>query len=320
MVLWSVQKIQEGYEGAVKMGRPVHLNFSGGVDSVVAKQLIEMALPGVDVPIVFSDTGMEFSQMAAFARKYATDVVRPKMFFHDVVKKCGYPAISKQQARYLHDLQNPTDRNQATRFLRMNGIRKDGEKGNSGSRLSRKYLYLIKGPSIGDGCCKHLKEDPLDNWAKANGGSIPIVGVQAEESDRRTRDWINWGCVGLKKKTPKIAPMMIWTKSRVLEFILLEQMEYCHEIYGQIVQPVDCPGQFTTTGEKRTGCCGCAFGCFHDPLRFVRLYVIDFPKWNYLMNNGLREVLEWLHIPAYPGQYENYELPLSAVAVAQKEL
>ncbi|NTX00032.1 MAG: phosphoadenosine phosphosulfate reductase family protein, partial [Geobacteraceae bacterium] len=259
-ILWAVEKIREGYEGAQLLGRNLHLNFSGGVDSVATLRLVEMALPDVTVPVVFSDTGMEFTQLAAFAKRIATVTLKPKLFFHDVVKKCGYPAIGKTQARYLHDLQNPTDKNRATRNLRMNGVKQDGTKGDNASKLSRCYLYLVAGPKIGDGCCKHLKEDPLDDWAKLNGSSIPVIGVQAEESDRRKKDWLNHGCVGLKKGVPKISPLMIWTKSNVLEFIKLERLEYCHEIYGDIINTET---GYTTTGEKRTGCVGCLFGCNH---------------------------------------------------------
>jgi 3'-phosphoadenosine 5'-phosphosulfate sulfotransferase (PAPS reductase)/FAD synthetase len=306
-VLWSIAKIQEGVSGALAMNKPVHLNFSGGVDSVATKRLIEMAMPGLAFPVVFSDTGMEFTQMSVFAKRVATDVLSPAMFFHDVVKKCGYPAISKTQARYLHDLQNPTERNEATRQLRMGGARKDGKQGAQASKLSNCYLYLIDGPKIGDGCCKYLKEDPLDRWSKAHGGSIPIIGVQAEESERRKQDWLNYGCVGLDKKTPKIAPIMIWTKSDVLKFIQDENLEYCHEIYGDIIPT---KSGYTTTGEKRTGCVGCLFGCKYDPLRYVRLHDIDYPKWKYLMNSGAAEVLEALKLPAHSGQIGNGTLDL----------
>jgi 3'-phosphoadenosine 5'-phosphosulfate sulfotransferase (PAPS reductase)/FAD synthetase len=307
MVLWSKEKLREGVEGAAALGRPVHTNFSGGVDSSALKDLVERTFPTSNIPVVFSDTGVEFTELARFARGLATHIVKPEIFFHEVVKHCGYPAIGKTQARYLHDLQNPTDRNESTRNLRMNGIKQDGSVGASASRLSRKYLYLVKGPKIGDGCCHHLKEKPLDDWAKAHGGSIPIIGVQAEESDRRRQDWLNYGCVGLKKKTPKISPFMIWTKSRVLEYILKYNVPYCRKVYGNIVE---CEEGFTTTGEKRTGCTGCLFGILHDPLRFCRLYVLDRPKWEYFMRSGAKEVLEWLGIPAYPGQYGNLELDL----------
>jgi 3'-phosphoadenosine 5'-phosphosulfate sulfotransferase (PAPS reductase)/FAD synthetase len=248
---------------------------------------------------------MEFNAIARLGRKRADVVVQPGINFAEVVRRCGYPAISKQQARYLHDLQNPTERNRATRTLRLTGYKQDGTKGKPSSMLSRRYLHLIGGPRIGDGCCHHLKEAPLDNYSKNKGGSIPITGIQAEESDRRARDWINWGCVGLAKGTPKIAPMMIWRKTDVLEFVQAEKLEYCREIYGDIVKGGD---GYTTTGEKRTGCVGCLFGCYHDPQRFVRLYKIDRPKWQYLMDTGAREVLAALGLPSYPGQYETGEL------------
>jgi 3'-phosphoadenosine 5'-phosphosulfate sulfotransferase (PAPS reductase)/FAD synthetase len=291
---WSLKVIRDGVEEARGLGLPCHVNISGGVDSVVLAALTKRA--GYDLPLVFADTGVEFTAIARFARSMADVIVKPRMPFHKVVKKYGYPAIGKDQARYLYDLQNPSERNAATRRLRLEGIKRDGTPAQKGSVLAKRYRHLVTGPRISDSCCYWLKHTPLDEWAKANGRSVPLVGVQAEESDRRARDWLAWGCIGLKKGTPKISPLMIWRKTDVLQYILDEGLPYCHEIYGDIQRRAD--GVYYTTKEQGTGCCGCLFGCFYDKQRFVRLRKIDRKKWNYFMACGAREVLAALGLPS----------------------
>ena len=41
-----------------------------------------------------------------------------------IIDKYGYPIISKKVARQIHDLQNPTKKNQATRTLYFKGIKR----------------------------------------------------------------------------------------------------------------------------------------------------------------------------------------------------
>jgi hypothetical protein len=150
-----------------------------------------------------------------------------------------------------------------------------------------------------------LKKEPLKRYAKENGGSLPIIGVRAEESKGREEAWLSSGCNALTNKTPACYPLMVWTGQRVLEYLKRYDVEYCREIYGEIVEV---GGKLKTTGESSTGCVVCLVGCQFDPMRYVRLYHLDQKKHEYCMDAGAREVLEYLGLPAYPGQHETAQL------------
>lgn len=72
----------------------VYVSFSGGKDSTVLAHLVKDMYP--DVPLVFSDTGLEYPEVRQFAREMGAEFVRPKMIFSEVISKYGYPIISKE--------------------------------------------------------------------------------------------------------------------------------------------------------------------------------------------------------------------------------
>ena len=67
----------------------VYVSFSGGKDSTVLAHLVHDLYP--EVPLVFSNTGLEFPEIQMFARKMGAVFVRPKMMFSEVISKFGYP-------------------------------------------------------------------------------------------------------------------------------------------------------------------------------------------------------------------------------------
>lgn len=83
----------EHYEGKVC------ISFSGGKDSTVLVDLVHGIYP--EVPLVFSNTGLEYPEIQSFARKMGAEFVRPKMSFSDVISKYGYPIISKEVAEAI---------------------------------------------------------------------------------------------------------------------------------------------------------------------------------------------------------------------------
>lgn len=78
----------------------VCVSFSGGKDSTVLARLVHSYYP--DVPLVFANTGLEFPEIQAFARKMGAEFVRPKMRFDEVISKYGYPIISKENAEAIY--------------------------------------------------------------------------------------------------------------------------------------------------------------------------------------------------------------------------
>lgn len=96
-VLMSQNRIREWYE---HFDGNVCVSFSGGKDSTVLAHLVRDVYP--DVPLVFSNTGLEYPEIQAFARKMGAEFVTPKMNFSEVISKYGYPIISKENAEAIY--------------------------------------------------------------------------------------------------------------------------------------------------------------------------------------------------------------------------
>ena len=90
-------RIQEWY---MHYNGGVYVSFSGGKDSTVLAHLTKQLFP--DVPLVFSNTGLEYSSIQKFARDADAVFVYPKMGFSDVVSTYGYPLISKEVAEAIY--------------------------------------------------------------------------------------------------------------------------------------------------------------------------------------------------------------------------
>ena len=96
-VLMSQQRIREWY---THWNGDVVISFSGGKDSTVLAHLVHDMYP--NVPMVFANTGLEYPEIQAFARKMGAEFVRPKMSFSEVISTYGYPIIGKEVAEAIH--------------------------------------------------------------------------------------------------------------------------------------------------------------------------------------------------------------------------
>lgn len=95
-VLMTQQRIREWYN---HFNGNVFISFSGGKDSTVLTHLVHDMYP--DVPLVFANTGLEYPEIQAFAKKMGAEFVRPKMSFSEVISTYGYPIISKEVAEAI---------------------------------------------------------------------------------------------------------------------------------------------------------------------------------------------------------------------------
>lgn len=72
----------------------VYVSFSGGKDSTVLLHIVRNMYP--DVEAVFVNTGLEYPEIQKFVKTFDNvTILRPKMRFDEVIKKYGYPLISK---------------------------------------------------------------------------------------------------------------------------------------------------------------------------------------------------------------------------------
>lgn len=274
-IKYSILKIQEWYEhfnGQVCVSK-------SGLDSVVLLDLVRSVYP--DVPAVFVDTGQENSTVVEHNKSVKNCLfIKPKTSFFDVVKKHGYPVISKLVSRYLSDLQNPNDQNYVTRKLRLTGIRGDGTRGNSILMLPHVYRYLIDcGFRFSDICCKVLKKKPLYQFQKEN-KLFPFIGTMAVDSQVRELSYLKSGCNAFDSCSPCSTPISIWTRQDILRYASAKSLPY-PACYGSIAP---CSAGLCTTGEQSTGCEACLFGIRQDPGRIERIKTWSPPRYNFYMD------------------------------------
>lgn len=78
----------------------VYVSYSGGKDSTVLADLVHRIYP--DVPMVYSNTGLEYLEVQKFARDKGAEFIRPDISFVDVIKTYGYPVVSKEVSEAIY--------------------------------------------------------------------------------------------------------------------------------------------------------------------------------------------------------------------------
>lgn len=79
----------------------VFISFSGGKDSTVLLHIARQMYPNIKA--VFVDTGLEYPEIRRFVKTFDNvEMLRPKMRFDEVIKKYGYPIISKEVAECVY--------------------------------------------------------------------------------------------------------------------------------------------------------------------------------------------------------------------------
>ena len=84
----------------------VYVSFSGGKDSTVLLDLVTKTIKAIDptfeVPVVFSNTGLEYPEIQRFAKSKGATFVTPKMNIVEVIRNYGYPLISKEVSSAIY--------------------------------------------------------------------------------------------------------------------------------------------------------------------------------------------------------------------------
>ena len=265
----------------------VYISFSGGKDSTVLLHLVRSIYPSIEA--VFVDTGLEYPEVKELVNKTENVVIlRSKMSFKQVIETYGYPMVSKEQANYLDDIRNSTEKMKIRRL-----------KGDNQGRfkLAKKWHYLIDAPfKISHRCCNVMKKEPVKRYEKET-GKVPFIGTMASESQLRQQAYLRNGCNAFESKRPISTPIAFWTEQDIFEYIIKYNLEIA-SVYGDIVK--DEQGIWTTTGAKRTGCIFCGFGVHLEKgqNRYQRLEETHPQLHEYCMEKlGFKDVCEYMNIP-----------------------
>lgn len=269
----------------------VYISFSGGLDSTVLAYIVCQAyrkykLTG-KIPLVFADTGTEFPEIREFVKTYTEwlkeqfpeldielVVIRPKHSFKWVCENKGFPITSKDTAGKIRKLRHGKLSEKYRNYLL------NGDKRGKFGMLAKKWQYLTdteRMPAdISEYCCEALKKEPFKRYVKETGRQ-PFIGITQDESFRRENQYNHTGCNVYDGHTIKSQPMGFWPKNEVIQYAVEQRIPIC-SVYGTPYQ--DKKGNWYFTGEQRTGCCVCGFGCHLEPVpnRLQRLRTSDNDK------------------------------------------
>ena len=307
------ERIEQWYEHWDGM---VYVSFSGGKDSTVLKHIVDSMYD--DVPAVFVNTGLEYPEIQKFAMSQKNVVtVRPEMRFDEVIKKYGYPVVSKEVAQTVCEAKKNAQTGKYTyRIKKLNGELVD-KNGKPSTYNIPQWKFLLDAPyNISHKCCDVMKKKPAKTYEKITGRKA-IIGTLASESTLRKTQWVRYGCNAFESKSPTSQPLSFWTEQDILHYIKQFDVPYC-SVYGEIV-PVDDGEQFEgqlttfdvlndyegtllkTTGCDRTGCIFCMFGCHleKEPNRFQRLKETHPRQYEYCIGGG--EMVEGKWQPSKEG-------------------
>lgn len=279
-------RIREFYE---YFNGEVYVAFSGGNDSLVMLHIIRSLYP--DVPAVFVDTGVEFPEVRRFVKTFDNiTILKPEKNFSQVISECGYPIVSKDVSNAVRlARKNIADGKITARVKQFDGSQK-------GSRFDKsKWRFLLDSPFlISEQCCDIFKKKPFKKFEKET-GLHGYIGVLASEGGVRLSGYLKTGCNNYRFGNSK--PLGFWTHQDILNYIKIYNLNIC-SIYGDIYFD-EAKQKLKVTGEPRTGCMGCMFGCHLEkyPNRFQRMKVTHPHRYKYFIEKlNYKEVLEFIGV------------------------
>lgn len=242
-IVMTQQRIRQWYD---HWDGEVYVSFSGGKDSTVLADLVARFCKryGYKLYLLFVNSGLEYPEIQKFVKTFSEwlrntygievqlDIVRPKMRFDEVIKKYGYPVISKEVSNAISSARKSIKKGVYSLRLRQLGVEEYEYGGlyNSGkfdyegsvakSKFTKnKWRFLLDADfESSDKCCDVMKKAPAKQYSKETGRK-PMIATMAHESKLREAKWMQYGCNAFEKGNPTSQPMSFWTEQDVLHYI-----------------------------------------------------------------------------------------------------
>lgn len=227
----------------------VYVSTSGGKDSAVLSSVCKEVYP--EIKHIMFNTGLEYKATIDLAKKQGAEIIPPTIGWVESCEKHGYPVVSKNISRRLHDIGRTSLSTCIALFNPTYGI-------------SDKWLHLTSDEfvnfPVSGYCCTEFKKNP-SHKLKLN----PIIGTRIQESEQRKSAWKKSGCNSYTKdyKHGVSRPISLWKDNDVNQYVSDNNVELS-TIYTQYEA-------------KRTGCKICPYGAQIDGSRFDLLKKLE-PK------------------------------------------
>ena len=218
-----------------------YLAYSGGRDSVCASVLLDLALPGNEIPRVFVNTGIEYSAVVKYVKTQA--LKDPRIVIRNagvnipqMLETYGYPFKSKEHSHKVILATNGSTAKSVVDFFTLSGKWR--------CNVGLRYQYKNPPFLISDKCCYYLKKKPAHQYEKESGRAIVMTGIRKSEGGQRA----NKACTSFDGtgKLRRFHPVFNAPDDWLERFISEQRIELC-ELYSE-------PFNF-----ERTGCKGCPF-------------------------------------------------------------
>ena len=244
-----------------------------------------------EVEAVFVNTGLEYPEIQSFVKTFKNiTILRPKMRFDEVIKRYGYPLISKSVANTIR-LANTSK----SRMNLLNGKDCDGSDRKSKFSKEKWKPLLNLDFKISEQCCDIMKKSPMYSFTKET-KKVPIIATTTEESMLREKNWLKSGCNAFNDKHAKSQPMSFWTEQDILSFIKQNSIKIA-SVYGEVEYDNGNGEKYYNllcyngcklkcSGCQRTGCIFCGFGITKNNERFLRLKTTHPKQYAYCMEGG----------------------------------
>lgn len=223
----------------------IYGSFSGGKDSTILKDIYESV--DSSIPSVFCNTTNEQKEILEFVKKQDNVIwMLPKIGFVKILKKYGFPMISKTTCRKVNDLKNYSEKNSKICSVWLDK--------NSLFKLSESYKFLINEDfNITAKCCDKLKKEPFRRYEKETGRKA-ISGIMASESNHRKDVILSNGIINNKTCNP----IAFWNDQDIWDYAKINNIRFSENYYDRVINGT------LVFADKRSGCEYCLMGFKFD--------------------------------------------------------